>query len=101
MLSSLVVASLVDDADLLDPGTGPKVHRQSLLRFRRPATGVSGQSLSSSEDDESRFSPTRGGFGGGEFSVFTMLELDLPDGDARDEVVFLDVALEDALALRE
>ena len=62
------MASLVDadddDVDLSD-GSGPRVHRQSLLRFRRPATGVSGhESLSDSE--ESRLSPIRAPFGWGE-----------------------------------
>lgn len=59
MLSSLVV-SLVDDEDL---SSGPNVQRHSRRRFRRPATGVSGQvseSLSDSEEEESRFSPVRG-----------------------------------------
>ncbi|KAH4470469.1 hypothetical protein HBH90_072200 [Parastagonospora nodorum] len=38
------------------------VHRQSRVLLRRPATGVSGQeSLSSSEDEESRLSPIRMG----------------------------------------
>lgn len=55
------MVSLEDDADELEPGNGPSVHRQSLVRFRRPATGVSGhESLSSSEEDESRLSPIRG-----------------------------------------
>jgi hypothetical protein len=48
---------------LSDPDTGPRVQRQSRVRLRRPATGVSGaESLSSSDDDESRLSPSRGCF---------------------------------------
>jgi hypothetical protein len=55
---------------LLSEGRGPSVQRQSLVRFRRPATGVSGQeSLSSSEEEESRFSPVRGDLGRGELSA--------------------------------
>jgi hypothetical protein len=71
LLSSLIVASLTDDSDdLLSDGSGPSVHRQSLVRFRRPATGVSGaESLSSSEDEESLFSPVRGDLGRGELSA--------------------------------
>jgi len=51
-----------DDDDDEDLSTGPSVHTHSLLRFRRPATGVSGaESLSESvSEDESRFSPVRG-----------------------------------------
>ena len=68
LLSSLVAVSLVVDAvagDLM----GPNVQRQSRVRLRRPATGVSGHvSLSSSEDDESRLSPVRGCLGRGELS---------------------------------
>jgi hypothetical protein len=64
------VASLaVDGIDLSDPDIGPSVHRQSRVLLRRPATGVSGhESLSSSDDDESRLSPVRGCFGRGELS---------------------------------
>jgi hypothetical protein len=59
-LSSLVV-------DLSDPDIGPSVQRQSRVRLRRPAMGVSGhESLSSSEDEESRLSPVRGCLGRGE-----------------------------------
>lgn len=66
-LSSLVVASLaIEDVDLSGPDVGPSVHRQSRVLLRRPATGVSGhESLSSSEDEESRLSPSRGCFGRG------------------------------------
>jgi hypothetical protein len=61
------VASLV--VDLSDPDTGSRVHRQSRVLLRRPATGVSGhESLSSSEDEESRFSPVLGCLGWGELS---------------------------------
>lgn len=56
MVASLVVV----DGDLGCPGRGPSVHRQSRLRLRLPATGVSAQSLSSSEEEESRLSPVRG-----------------------------------------
>jgi hypothetical protein len=76
LLSSLVGTSLVDDADLSDPGRGPRVHRQSLLRLRRPATGVSGAESLSSDDEESRFSPVRGDFVGSELSE-ARVELDL------------------------
>jgi hypothetical protein len=59
-LSSLVV-------DLSDPDIGPSVQRQSRVRLRRPAMGVSGhESLSSSDEDESRLSPVRGCLGRGE-----------------------------------
>lgn len=63
-LSSLIVPSLADDMDdLLSDGKGPSVHLQSLVRFRRPATGVSGaESLSSSLLEESLLSPARGDF---------------------------------------
>jgi hypothetical protein len=82
-----VVASLVvDDVDLLDPGSVPRVQRQSRVRFRRPATGVSGQvSLSSSEDDESRLSPVRGCFGRGELSSDVEEAAGLP-GSASESV---------------
>jgi hypothetical protein len=68
-LSSLVVDSLAVDLSDADPDTGPSVHRQSRVLLRRPATGVSGhESLSSSEDEESRLSPVRGCLGRGELS---------------------------------
>lgn len=72
-----------DDDDLSD-GRGPKVHLQSLLRFRRPATGVSGaESLSDSE--ESRLSPTRGPRSLGELSRDEKAdEVDWSDGDGMD-----------------
>lgn len=55
-----MLLSFVDD----DLSSGPNVHLHSRLRFRRPATGVSGQesSLSDSDDEESRFSPVLGDF---------------------------------------
>lgn len=72
---------MVDDADLLDPGSGPKVHCQLRVLFLRPATGVSGQeSLSSSEEDESRLSPARGSFGRGELSRDDRVGADLSEG---------------------
>lgn len=81
LLSSLVVVSLVLDAvpeDLM----GPNVQRQSRVRFRRPAIGVSGQeSLSSSEEEESRFSPVRGCFGRGELSSDEKVVDDLVESD--------------------
>lgn len=82
LLSSLV--------DLSDPEMGPRVQRQSRVRLRRPGTGVSGhESLSSSEDDESRFSPVRGSFGRGELSVEE--EADLSEADKESLVEALDV----------
>ena len=57
------------DLSDVESDTGPSVHRQSRVRLRRPATGVSGhESLSSSEDEESRLSPVRGCLGRGEHS---------------------------------
>lgn len=70
MLSSLGVSLADTDEDedvVLSEGSGPSVHRQSLLRLRRPATGVSGQE-SLSDSDESRLSPARGPLGRGELS---------------------------------
>jgi hypothetical protein len=69
-LSSLAVAELAVDGNLSDdPEIGPSVQRQSRVRLRRPATGVSGaESLSSSEEEESRLSPVRGCFGRGKLS---------------------------------
>jgi hypothetical protein len=61
---------------------GPKVQRQSRVRFRRPAIGVSGhESLSSSDDEESRFSPVRGCLGRGELSNDEKLVDNLVDSD--------------------
>lgn len=57
----------VDFSEEVDEGRGPKVQCQSRLRFRRPATGVSGHE-SLSESEESRLSPVRGTFGRGEVS---------------------------------
>lgn len=69
--SQLLSSSLA--GDWLSPGSLPSVHRQSRLRFRRPATGVCGQvSLSSSDSDESRLSPALGAFRGrGALSIVT------------------------------
>jgi hypothetical protein len=54
---------------------GPRVHRQSRVRLRRPAMGVSGhESLSSSDEDESRLSPVRGCLGRGELSSDDMVD---------------------------
>lgn len=85
---------------MLDPGNGPKVHRQSLLRFRRPATGVSGhESLSLSEDDESRFSPTRGACGRGELSSDEKADgFDFLVGDCTEGA---EVTSDEVLAVRE
>lgn len=72
-MASLVV---VEDVDLSDvEGRGPRVQCQSRLRFRRPATGVSGHE-SLSESDESLFSPVRGPLGRGEDSREAKLEVD-------------------------
>lgn len=43
----------------MSEGSDPSVHFHSLLRLRRPATGVSGHE-SLSDSDESLFSPARG-----------------------------------------
>ena len=59
---------------------GPRVHRQARFLFRRPATGVSGQSLSSSDDDESLFSPTFGDLGRGEMSLDGRLDVGTSKG---------------------
>ena len=97
LLSSLAVASLADDdADddddfLSDDGKGPSVQRQSLVRFRRPAMGVSGQeSLSSSDEDESRFSPVRGPLCRGELSA----ELGFSSDSCRGDMLALDELLD-------
>lgn len=57
---SSVVTLRVSSEDVCWLGSGSKVHTHSLRRFRRPATGVSGQESLSDSDDESRFSPVRG-----------------------------------------
>jgi len=80
LLSSLAVKSLDEE----DFPIGPSVHTHSRLRFRRPATGVSGHesSLSDSEEEESRFSPVRGPHSRGGDSVEENTgELDCSDGD--------------------
>ena len=96
LLSSLVVTSLVvDDVELSDAETGPSVQRQSRVRFRRPATGVSGaESLSSSEDEESRFSPMRGCFDRGELSIEEMVELDFSRDSWSGEMLVSDAVIE-------
>ena len=78
------MASLVvEDVDFSeDVGNGPRVQCQSRLRFRRPATGVSGHE-SLSESDESLFSPVRGPLGRGEDSREAKFEVD--DDSTGDE----------------
>lgn len=77
-MASLVVED-VDFSDVV--GNGPRVQCQSRLRFRRPATGVSGHE-SLSESDESLFSPVRGPFGRGEDSNDAKFEVeDVSAGD--------------------
>ena len=78
------MASLVvEDVDFSeDVGNGPRVQCQSRLRFRRPATGVSGHE-SLSESDESLFSPVRGPFGRGEDSREAKFEVE--DDSTGDE----------------
>jgi hypothetical protein len=96
LLSSLVVASLVvEDAGFVEPGDVGSVHRQSRVLFLRPATGVSG--LSSSEEEESRFSPVRGCFGRGELSAEENVRSGLVDIDS--EVV--DVSFLESVELGE
>jgi hypothetical protein len=99
LLSSLVVASLVvEDAGFVEPGDVGSVHRQSRVLFLRPATGVSGHvSLSSSEEEESRFSPVRGCFGRGELSAEENMRSGLVDIDS--EVV--DVSFLESVELGE
>jgi hypothetical protein len=72
---------VTEDEDL---SSDPSVHFHSLLRFRRPATGVSGhESLSDSE--ESRFSPVRAPPTLGELSIDDCTEgLDCSDGEDGD-----------------
>jgi hypothetical protein len=86
LLSSLVV-SLVDDDDDAPaaPGRWPNVHFHSRVRFRRPATGVSGQASLSSSEDDSRLSPARGDFGRGELSSDKKDKLGLSGGDGDSE----------------
>lgn len=79
-LLSSVLNQLLSSLDLSDPDIGPRVQRQSRVRLRRPGTGVSGhESLSSSEEDESRLSPARGSFGRGELSVEDAADLSEAD----------------------
>lgn len=79
LLSSLVFVSLDNECFPI----GPNVHTHSLRLFRRPATGVSGQeSLSDSDDEESRFSPVLGARDLGDSSdVDSVGELDCSEGD--------------------
>lgn len=91
--SSSLVASLVDEDDDLSEESDPSVHFHSLLRLRRPATGVSGHE-SLSDSDESRFSPVRAPRG--EFSSDESAgEVDCSDGEEgtlrdNDEVEAMD-----------
>ena len=88
------MASLADDDDLSE-GRGPSVQRQSRVLFRRPAMGVSGQeSLSSSDEDESRFSPVRGPFFRGELSVDEKVEVELWSDSCRGDMLALEESLE-------
>lgn len=96
LLSSLVVASLADDEDdLSDDGRGPRVQRQSLVLFRRPAMGVWGQeSLSSSDEDESRLSPARGPFDRGELSADAKVEVDFWSDSCSGDMLVVEEVLE-------
>lgn len=73
------MASLTNVEADWSEGSGPSVQTQFLLRFRRPATGVSGQE-SLSDSDESRLSPIRGALGRGELSTDEKAELDGSEG---------------------
>ena len=99
LLSSLVLVSLDNECFPI----GPNVHTHSLRLFRRPATGVSGQeSLSDSDDEESRFSPVLGARDLGDSSdVDSVGELDcsegdegIGDGDAADDVELDDAEID-------
>lgn len=99
LLSSLVLVSLDNECFPI----GPNVHTHSLRLFRRPATGVSGQeSLSDSDDEESRFSPVLGARDLGDSSdVDSVGELDcsegdegIGDGDAADDVELDDTEID-------
>lgn len=99
LLSSLVLVSLDNECFPI----GPNVHTHSLRLFRRPATGVSGQeSLSDSDDEESRFSPVLGARDLGDSSdVDSVGELDcsegdegIGDGDAAEEVELDDAEID-------
>lgn len=96
LLSSLVLVSLDNECFPI----GPNVHTHSLRLFRRPATGVSGQeSLSDSDDEESRFSPVLGARDLGDSSdVDSVGELDCSEGDEGigDGDAAEDVELDDA-----
>lgn len=85
-MASLVV---VEDEVEASDGSAPRVHRQSRLRFRRPATGVSGQE-SLSDSEESRLSPVRGPPGRGEGCSEAKDELEDEDGiDSMGEAGFV------------
>ena len=99
LLSSLVLVSLDNECFPI----GPNVHTHSLRLFRRPATGVSGQeSLSDSDDEESRFSPVLGARDLGDSSdVDSVGELDcseadegIGDGDAAEDVELDDAEID-------
>lgn len=96
LLSSLVLVSLDNECFPI----GPNVHTHSLRLFRRPATGVSGQeSLSDSDDEESRFSPVLGARDLGDSSdVDSVGELGCSEGDEGigDGDAVEDVELDDA-----
>lgn len=88
-----MLASLAEDADLSDEGRGPSVQRQSLVLFRRPATGVWGQeSLSSSDDDESRLSPMRGPLRRGELWSDDRAGFGFSSDSCRGDMLALDEA---------
>lgn len=98
MLSSLV-ASLVEDDEVESEGSGPRVQRQSRLRFRRPATGVSGQE-SLSDSEESRLSPARGPRGRGEGASEANEELDeVEEMDSVVDAVRVDFVLMERVAV--
>jgi hypothetical protein len=87
VLSSLLVSFVEDDLS-----SGSNVHLHSRLRFRRPATGVSGHesSLSESDSEESRFSPVRGDLMPGDPSKDEKDdEVCWSDGETRGEFSFV------------
>ncbi|KAL1606766.1 hypothetical protein SLS60_004173 [Paraconiothyrium brasiliense] len=87
-----------DEVDVSD-GSGPSVHLQSLLRLRRPATGVSGQE-SLSDSEESRLSPARGPLGRGEVCNEANEEVDEDEGmDSEGDAVETDFVLIDKVVV--
>lgn len=83
-----------DDGEMdLSDASGPNVHLQSRLRFRRPATGVSGQE-SLSDSEESRLSPIRGPLGRGELSRDE-------NGEGREGMISVGVGSEAGLVLMD